>query len=493
MAGQDSKVNNPWKAPGATLLISCYELGRQPIALASPLAFLRRAGYVPATLDLAVEPFSPEKAAGALFAGISVPMHTALRLGVEAARRVRAINPDCHICFYGLYASLNADYLLENEADSVIGGEVEETLAELVAALDASCDQASARGPISARGQLNTRGQVDVPGAGTLMARAAPNLKKIPLLTPRREGLPPLGAYAHLLRDGDQLPAGSVEASRGCKHLCLHCPIPPVYGGQFFAVPLDIVMEDVRALTALGAKHITFADPDFLNGPGHAMRVARALHGEYPSLTFDFTAKIEHLAKNEGLLAELNALGCAFIVTALESLSETVLENLDKGHTREEAVRVVRACRAAGISIRPSLLSFTPWTKPDDYFELLDFVEEFELIDEVDPVQFAIRLLVPPGSDLLIRESMEPFIGEMDPENFIHRWSHPDPRMDRLHEEILAIAEDAAGKNEDPADTFARIRAAAATTLDRPDRAGAAPTLDPGRLRPPRLTESWFC
>jgi hypothetical protein len=252
-------------------------------------------------------------------------------------------------------------------------------------------------------------------------------------------------------------------------------------------------LEDIRALTTLGARHITFADPDFLNGPGHAMRVARTLHSKYPSLTFDFTAKVEHLAKNEGLLAELSELGCAFIVTALESLSESVLENLEKGHTREEAVRVVRACRAAGIPIRPSLLAFTPWTKPDDYFELLDFVEEFELIDEVDPVQFAIRLLVPPGSDLLGRESMQSFIGEMDPENFIHRWSHPDPRMDRLHGETLAIAEDAAGKSEDPAETFARIRAAAAATLERPDRAGSAPALAPDRLRPPKLTESWFC
>ncbi|MDP7665038.1 MAG: CUAEP/CCAEP-tail radical SAM protein [Nitrospinota bacterium] len=481
MAGQDSKVNNTWKAHGATLLISCYELGRQPIGLASPLAFLRRAGYAPATLDLAVEPFSPEKAAGALFAGISVPMHTALRLGVEAARWVRDVNPDCHICFYGLYANLNADYLLENEADSVIGGEVEETLSELVGALAASREPASARG------------SVDVPGAGTRKAQAAPNLEKIPLLTPRREGLPPLETYAHLLRDGVHLLAGSVEASRGCKHLCLHCPIPPVYGGRFFAVPPEIVLEDIRALTTLGARHITFADPDFLNGPGHAMRVARTLHSKYPSLTFDFTAKVEHLAKNEGLLAELSELGCAFIVTALESLSESVLENLEKGHTREEAVRVVRACRAAGIPIRPSLLAFTPWTKPDDYFELLDFVEEFELIDEVDPVQFAIRLLVPPGSDLLGRESMQSFIGEMDPENFIHRWSHPDPRMDRLHGETLAIAEDAAGKSEDPAETFARIRAAAAATLERPDRAGSAPALAPDRLRPPKLTESWFC
>jgi len=40
---------------------------------------------------------------------------------------------------------------------------------------------------------------------------------------------------------------------------------------------------------AAGATHITFGDPDFLNGPGHALKVVRAAHAEFPRLTFDFT------------------------------------------------------------------------------------------------------------------------------------------------------------------------------------------------------------
>ena len=465
----------PWRAPGAILLISCYELGHQPIGLASPLAFLRRAGYAPAALDLAVEPFSPERAAEALFVGISVPMHTALRLGVATAQKIREANPSCHICFYGLYAALNAGYLVEHVAGSVIGGEYETPLEELIGALE------GARPPSS------------VPGVGTAKQPAAPYLHKIPLLPPRREELPPLHSYAHLLKNGAALPAGTVEASRGCKHLCLHCPIPPVYGGRFYVVPREIVLEDIRTLATQGAKHITFADPDFLNGPAHAMRIARALHEDFPALTFDFTAKVEHLARHEDLLFELGALGCVFIVTALESLSDGVLEQLVKGHTRAEAGRAVRAARAAGISIRPTLVSFTPWTTADDYLDVLDFVEEFGLIDEVDPIQYAIRLLIPPGSNLLGRPALVPHLGEFDPENFIHRWTHPDPRMDRLHGETLAIAEEAAENDEDPALTFGRIRGAAAAILDRPDRAGSPPSLAPDRLRPPRLTESWFC
>ena len=104
-------------APGAVLLISCYELGHRPIGLTRPLRALEEAGFTPDVLDIAVEPLDLEKVARARFIGISVPMHTALRLGVHLLHRIREINPDVSICMYGLYAKLNADYLLSHGVD----------------------------------------------------------------------------------------------------------------------------------------------------------------------------------------------------------------------------------------------------------------------------------------------------------------------------------------------------------------------------------------
>jgi radical SAM superfamily enzyme YgiQ (UPF0313 family) len=125
------------RRPGAILLISCYELGHQPLGVASPLGFLEGAGYSPEGLDISVEGLDAEKVTRARFVGISVPMHTALRLGVRVAERIRELNATCHICFYGLYASLNAEYLLAHVADSVIGGEFETSLVALIEALEA--------------------------------------------------------------------------------------------------------------------------------------------------------------------------------------------------------------------------------------------------------------------------------------------------------------------------------------------------------------------
>ena len=105
------------------LLVSLYELGHQPLALSVAAGLLESAGFRTETLDLAVEELDREKVARARVAALSVPMHTALRLGVRAAAKIREINPTCHVCFFGLYAALNREYLLEHAADSVVGPE----------------------------------------------------------------------------------------------------------------------------------------------------------------------------------------------------------------------------------------------------------------------------------------------------------------------------------------------------------------------------------
>ena len=462
------------KEPGEILLVACYELGHQPLAVAWPAAFFERAGYRPAVMDLSVEPFDADKVARATLVAISVPMHTALRLGVTVAERVHGANPGCHVCFFGLYASLNAEYLFAHGAQSVIGGEAETVLVELARALEASDGRA-------------------VPGLQRPGREATPHLRRLDFSVPNRAQLPSLKSYAHLERDGRHEPVGYVEASRGCLHLCRHCPIPPVYGGRFFAVPAAVVMADIRQQVAAGARHITFGDPDFLNGPTHALKLARALHAEFQEVSFDFTAKIEHLLRHRVHLRELVRLGCVFIVSAAESLSDTVLAYLDKGHTRADIVAALQATSEAGVELRPTWVAFTPWTRLEDYRELLDFIEAEELIDRVDPVQYSLRLLVPPGSLLLQSPAMGPHLGALEQETFSYRWTHPDPRMDRLQEAVAAAVTAAAERGEDAAATFDRVRALADEVAEEPPHPSVAARLDPGRPRPPRLTEPWFC
>lgn len=461
------------KEPGEILLVAGYELGHQPLAVAWPAAFLERQGYRPAVMDVSAEAFDSRRAKRARLVAISVPMHTALRIGITIAERVRAVNPTCHVAFYGLYASLNADYLFEHGADSVMGGEIEEPLGALAAALEHGT-------PLPAT--VCTRDHA-----------AMPHLARLDFPVPSRTKLPPLATYVKIDRGGRTEPAGHVEASRGCLHLCRHCPIPPIYGGRFFAVPRDVVLADIRQQVAAGATHITFGDPDFLNGPTHALRLARELHAEMPAVTFDFTAKVEHLIAHRDLLKELVACGAIFVVSAAESLSDAVLANLDKGHTRRDIALALQASRDAGLAFRPTWVAFTPWTTAADYQEMLEFIGGEALIDHVDPVQYALRLLVPPGSLLVDLPAMQPHLGALDQPTFSYRWTHPDPRMDALQQAVMSHVTSAAESGEDPAATFEHVRRLASEISGLAPLVASAAGLAADRPRPPRLTEPWFC
>jgi radical SAM superfamily enzyme YgiQ (UPF0313 family) len=458
--------------PGAVLLVSCYELGHQPMGLAWPAAFLSRAGFQPVCLDTSVEGLAPEPIRAARFVAISAPMHTAVRLGFLAAGHIREWNPDCRICFFGLYAWLNAEYLLGRFADYVIGGEYEEPLVRLLQALQEGNAE-------------------NVEGVFRRGMKSRPFLERLSFPVPNRDGLVPLEEYAGLERFGTRTVAGYVEASRGCLHTCLHCPITPVYRGRFFIVPRDIVLQDVRRQWASGARHITFGDPDFLNGPKHSLQIAKALHQEFPELTFDFTAKVEHLVRYRALLHEFALCGCLFVVSAVESFSDEVLANLEKGHTRADIFDAIRFVREAGIVLRPSLVAFTPWTTLSDYVGMLDTIEKEGLADCIDPVQYAVRLLLPPGSPLLSHPSMQRSLGRLNESQFAYDWAHPDPRMDRLHREVSVLVERAAVEGEGPSHTFLRIRESAYRTFGEPvPRRASIPT--PGYASV-HLTEPWFC
>jgi radical SAM superfamily enzyme YgiQ (UPF0313 family) len=462
------------RASGDILLISCYELGHQPFHLALLQTMLRRAGYSPTLVDTAVETLSDELIKRAHFVGVSVPMHTALRLGQQLAKHVRSLNPAAHICFYGLYASLNADYLLQDCIDSAIGGEYEVPLLSLIAALE-------------------NGGSSPIAGVNTRWQSSAPWIQRTPFVVPERNQLPPPDRYARLELRGERLLAGYTETTRGCKHTCLHCPISPIYQGRFFAVPAEIVLADIRAQVAQGVRHITFGDPDFFNGPTHAMRITRALHSEFPDVTFDATIKIEHLLKHRHLLPELRDLGCAFVVSAVESLNDEVLLRLDKGHTGAQVAEVFELMEQVGIALRPSLMPFSPWETLESYIALLTYFEERKLIEHVDPVHFSIRLLIPPGSALLNVPDTKKWLGELDEAAYTYHWTHPDPRMDDLHQDVSRLVETAQSVQADPIETFFHIKALALAANGQDMCVSCAMNGYGTRKVLPHLTESWFC
>jgi radical SAM superfamily enzyme YgiQ (UPF0313 family) len=454
------------------VLISTYELGRQPFGLASPAAWLRARGAQVTCLDLSREALREEEVRGADLVAFYVPMHTATRLAVALLPTIRKLNPRAHFCFYGLYAPVNETYLRRLGVGTILGGEFEAGLESLAARLEAG----------------KSNGQ---------QTEAVISLDRQRFLVPDRSGMVALEKYARLiLPNGETRTVGYTEASRGCKHLCRHCPIVPVYGGVFRIVERDIVLEDIRRQVAAGAEHLTFGDPDFFNGVGHALPLVEALHREFPQLTYDVTIKIEHLLKHRDALGILSETGCVFVTSAVESVDDRVLERLDKHHTRADFLKVVEIFREMGLTLQPTFVPFTPWTTLENYCELLDVLREHELIENVAPIQLAIRLLIPAGSRLLELADVREVVGPFDEAALVYPWKNADPRVDRLCEELQAIVHAGEKMKRPRTKIFPRIEEAAFTARGAADRDHFAMRPQPvlaARAAIPYLNEPWYC
>lgn len=449
-------------------LISTYDLGRQPFGLASPVAWLQEAGVEVSCVDVSVRPFTPQTVQSATLIAFYLPMHTATRLAVNLIQRVQRINPDAHLCAYGLYAPVNEAYLRQLGVQTILGGEFEQGLVDLALALQA--------------------GTVP-PGLPSV------SLARQQFVRPARQSLPPLTEYAYLDIPAGQRVVGYTEASRGCKHLCRHCPIVPVYNGRFRIVQPNVVLADVRQQVAAGAQHITFGDPDFLNGPGHALPLVQAIHAEFPDLTYDVTIKIEHLKKHADLLPVLRDTGCAFVVSAVEAVDDDILAILDKGHTRDDFVQVAQQMRQIDLPLSPTFVTFTPWTTVQGYAQFLALMAELDLVEAISPIQYAIRLLIPAGSRLLELEAVQNLVQPFDEAALVYPWTHPDTVVDALYETVFKLVKGSQNAGESRQTLFQRIWQVVMALLPEDERtkwAGRQPAISQTVRAVPTLSEDWY-
>lgn len=192
------------------------------------------------------------------------------------------------------------------------------------------------------------------------------------------------------------------------------------------------------------------------------------------------------------LLRALRETGCLFVVSAVESLDDTILKKLEKNHTRADFFRVVELCRRAGVTLQPTFVPFTPWTTIDQIVDLFEQVLRLELTEAVAPIQLAIRLLITQDSRLLELEDVRKIIGPFDAPALVYPWKNPNPVVDQLCEELQEIVAVSEKVKRGRSATFEKMWHAVNQAARR-DLAAQAQKPFAARATVPYLNEPWYC
>ena len=375
------------------LLISTYELGRQPFGLASPAAWLRAAGHDVTLADVSRQPTAgARRVEAADLIAFFLPMHTATRLflragGAGARRRIRG----AHLCGYGLYAPLNERAAARRRRRHDPRRRVRAGLVDLAGAWRRTRAAAASRAADFARPAAVPGARPRGPAAaGRVRATRGRRTARAASATPRRRA------------------AASICAgiARSCRYISGAVPRRAARGGAGGHPPAGGGRRRSTSRSAI---------PISSTARGTRWRSSKRSTREWPGLTYDVTIKIEHLLQHRDLLPVLQRTGCA-----VRDQRGGVARRRGAGEAATRATRAriswrrSRLMRAIGLPLAPTFIPFTPWTTLESYRAFLrDAGGSRTWRTQVAPIQLAIRLLIPEGSLLLelpeVRAMVEPF------------------------------------------------------------------------------------
>ena len=416
--------------------ISLYDLGHQPLSLAAAAAIFKKNSCNFTLVDLSISKLDVDEIISADVILLSVPMHTAARMALSILPKLRELNSNAHISAFGLYAIQLEDALSENLLDSAFAGEFEPNLELLLNKYLYQNNE-----------DLNS----------DFWDKPKVDFSRQKFLVPERNKLPLLSEYAKIQYHNNEKINGYIETSRGCAHICSHCPVTAVYKGKFRVIDAKSILTDVDNLVNEGAQHITFGDPDFFNAPKHSLKIASIIKDKNPQLTFDATIKVEHILEYKDLIKTLDDLNFLYIISAFESTSDVVLAHLKKNHNLYDMHHVLDICRDANLFIKPTWIPFTPWMDYSDYVKMINFIVENDLVGLTPRIQYGIKLLIPKYSALFDGESLNAFDMQYSTASLNHEWSHENSDVEKLFTEVSQLIELSTEDTMSQADFFQKL------------------------------------
>ncbi len=353
-----------------------------PMGIASIAAVLEREGYQLAVVDANALGLEPEditsQVSDADIVGLTA-MTPTLNAAINIARRLKQANPNLVLIIGGPHVTLLPEETLANapEIDIVVRGEGEETIIELLRAVEGN-DSLDGIPSISYRRNGN---MVSNPSASSKV-----DLDSLPFLAYH---LLPWQRYKPHPPHGRASPFAAIITSRGCPYQCAYCS-KPVFGSKFRGQSSERVVDEVAYhRRKFGIKEIAFYDDVFTLNKKRAYAIADGIMKQ--GLRIDWTCETRVDLVDKELLRHMKQAGCYAIAYGIESASHEILNTLKKGISLDQVEEAVRITREVGLQTIGYFMLGSPGETPETIRKTIDLAKKLKL----DFAQFSVTIPFP--------------------------------------------------------------------------------------------------
>lgn len=313
----------------------------EPLGMEYLISALRVAGFNSSLLDASIDnldirhtcirlkEYSPD------MVGVSITT-PGLVNDIKGVRLIKQVLPEAKIIAGGPHPSADPQGLLRAvpEIDLVVIGEGEDTIVELLFALEKNT-------PLSEVNGLAFRKDNDVVVSGPRKLRE--NIDSLPF--PCRENIDYKKVFA-TLPFGRRRPFAIMVTGRGCPYACIFCS-KSVFGKSCRLRSPENVIAEIEELCLSGIKEIRFYDDSFTINPARAMAICDKIIESRVDLAWSCESRVDTIS--EELLVKMKESGCYNLTFGVESGSESVLEKSHKSISVEQIRRAFRLTREIGI------------------------------------------------------------------------------------------------------------------------------------------------
>lgn len=357
---------------------------------------------------------------GEHFAIVGITATTPTYANALEIAKITKSHSDAITVLGGIHATLMPkDCMKSAFFDFVVKGEAEETICELLKAIESGGDLSHVKGILFKTSEKIVE-TADRPFLNDLDKLPFPSRK---LLANKKYKYP----------DALKSIAFPIITSRGCPGNCSFCTAKFAHGNRFRCRSAQNVVDEIEMLVKeYGAKEIHIWDDNFITNPKRVFQIRDEIIGRGIRCLFAFPNGVRADFVREDILLAMKEMGTYSLAIGVESGNSRILESIRKGITLDQIREAFKNAKKLGLETWGFFLLGLPGEDADTIRQTIDFAIE------LDPDVAKFHVLKPyPGSEVasILKQK-----GLLLDENYVHYGIHTNPvhRLESLSSEELA-------------------------------------------------------